>query len=314
MRGKRTLVTGGAGFIGSHLADRLIAEGHQVFIADDLSKGLLENVPERAEFLRLDLMGPGIESALAWARPEVIVHLAAQIDLRTSFRNPAEDCEKNVLMTLRLFQAGAHSGVRHFVFASSGGAIYGEAAAGPQSESHLECPLSPYGVSKLAADHYLRALSDASGCRAVSLRFANVYGPRQGMAGEAGVVGLFAKRLAEGKPLTIHGDGLQTRDFVHVKDLAAAVSLALAAEATGIYNLGTGIETSVLDLATQLCRIAGSSAPLNHGPAIAHEQRRSVLDPSKARKELGWAPSILLDAGLRETWEWFRDREQLQPR
>lgn len=298
-------ITGGAGFIGSHIADRLLAEGHSVEIYDNLRSGARSNVPEGASLLELDLREDAVKAALARFRPQAIVHCAAQIDVRVSCQDPVFDAEENILATLRLLEAGLASGLEHFVFASSGGAIYGE-ASGPQGEDHPEVPLNPYGCAKLAIDKYLRAYAHQRGLRAASLRFSNVYGPRQGAKGEAGVVAVFCKRLRQGLPPIVNGDGLQTRDFVFAPDLADAVSRVLQRGAEGVFNLGTGVETSVEALAEALCGHAGlDPAHLLRGPAVPGEQRRSVLDPAKAARDLGWKAATDLTRGLEATYCWF---------
>jgi len=301
----RTLVAGGAGFIGSHFVDRFISEGHSVWVLDNLSNGAKVNVNPKAEFILMDLKDSALASQFAEIRPEAVFHLAAQIDTRVSCLNPVFDAIENIMATLMLIEAGLKNGMEYFGFASSGGAIYGE-ASGPQSETHPETPMNPYGVAKLAVDKYLRAYEVTRGLKSVSLRFSNVYGPRQGAKGEAGVVATFAKRLREGAPICINGDGLQTRDFIYVTDLAEAASLALKQSATGVFNLGTGLETSILDLAKNLCATAGADASLiQHVPAIPGEQRRSAIDPSKAAKVLVWSPRTSFANGLKITYDWF---------
>jgi UDP-glucose 4-epimerase len=302
------LVTGGAGFIGSHVADRLLADGHRVAVLDNLRSGSPDNLPQGAEFLPMDLRDPALPRTLARLRPEAMVHCAAQIDVRVSCREPVFDAQENILGTLGLIEAGLENGLRRFLFASSGGAIYGE-AAGPQGEDHPECPVNPYGVAKLSVDKYLHVYAGQRGLAGCSLRFANAYGPRQGAKGEAGVVAVFCRRLARGLAPAVNGDGLQTRDFVYVADLAEAVHLALEREAAGVFNLGTGRETTILDLARRLCLAAGADpACIEHRQGIPGEQRRSVLDAAKAGAALGWRPGTTLDEGLAETWAWFRSR------
>ena len=302
----RILVTGGAGFIGSHAGERFLGDGHQVAVLDNLRNGSEGNIPQGAEFLRMDLRDPALPGALARIRPEAIVHFAAQIDVRVSCRDPLFDASENILGTLGLIEAGLECGLRRFLFASSGGAIYGEASA-PQDEDHPERPVNPYGVAKLSIDKYLHAYAVQRGLAGCSLRFANAYGPRQGAKGEAGVVAVFCRRLAKGLPPILNGDGEQTRDFVYVADLVEGLRLALAREITGVFNFGTGRETSVLGLARRLCLLAGvDPARIERGEAIPGEQRRSVLNPGKACAELGWSPATSLDRGLAETWEWFR--------
>jgi len=307
----RVLVTGGAGFIGSHVADRCLRAGHEVAVLDNLRSGSRSQVDPRIEFIEMDTKDARVADTIARLRPEAILHFAAQIDVRISCQDPVFDAEENILATLRLIGAGLPNGLKHFVFASSGGAIYGE-AAGPQSEEHPEVPINPYGVAKLAVDKYLHAFAVQAGLASCSLRFSNVYGPRQGARGEAGVVAVFCKRLRDGLPPIINGDGLQTRDFVFAPDLAEAVFQALDRRATGVFNLGTGLETSVLELASSLCRCAGiDPALIAHTPAIPGEQRRSVLNATKAAVGLGWRAGTRIEEGIALTYDWFRThREQ----
>ena len=302
----RILVTGGAGFIGSHAVDRCLQAGHEVTVLDNLRSGNRFHVDSRCRFIEMDTRDPGLGGVLSEVQPEVILHFAAQIDVRVSCQDPIFDAEENILASLRLVEYGMANGLKHFVFASSGGAIYGE-AAGPQSEAHPEVPINPYGVAKLAVDKYLHAYLIQKGLKACSLRFSNVYGPRQGAKGEAGVVAVFCKRLRDGLPPFINGDGAQTRDFLFAPDLAEAVIQAVSQRATGVYNLGTGIETSVLDLARGLCGRAGiDPGCIQHAQAIPGEQRRSVLDVEKAAEVLGWRASTGFADGLSKTYDWFR--------
>lgn len=306
----RILVTGGAGFIGSHFTDRFLSEGHQVWVLDNLRSGSKANLHPQATFLELDLKDERLAGEVAAIRPEAIFHLAAQVDVRVSCADPVFDATENILATLRLIEAGLANGLAFFGFASSGGAIYGE-ASGPQAETHAELPMSPYGVAKLSVDRYLHTYGIQRGLRSASLRFANVYGPRQGAKGEAGVVAVFSKLLRDGRPPRINGDGQQTRDFVYAPDLAEAASRVLQQRATGVYNLGTGVETSILDLARSLCTAAGAdTGRIEHGQGVHGEQRRSVLDPSKAARELGWRPRTPLAEGLKLTYDWFAANRQ----
>lgn len=306
----RILVTGGAGFIGSHFVDRFVSEGHQVWVLDNLRSGSRANLDPAATFVELDLKDGRLAAEVAAIRPEAVFHLAAQIDVRVSCADPVFDATENILATLRLIEAGLACGMGFFGFASSGGAIYGE-AGGPQSEAHPEVPMNPYGVAKLAVDKYLHAYNVQRGLASASLRFSNVYGPRQGAKGEAGVVAVFSKLLRDGRPIRINGDGLQTRDFVFAPDLAEAASLVLRQRAAGVFNLGTGRETTVRQLAEGLCAAAGlDPALIQHGPGIPGEQRRSVLDPAKAARELGWTPRTRFEEGLRTTYDWFKANRQ----
>ena len=301
----KILVTGGAGFIGSHFVDRLITDGHSVWALDNLRNGSESNISPNAEFIQMDIKDKELDPTLDRIRPNAIFHLAAQIDVGLSCADPVYDALENIMATLRLIESGLRCGMSYFVFASSGGAIYGE-ASGPQAETHIEAPINPYGVAKLAIDKYLYAYTAQKGLMSCSLRFSNVYGPRQGAKGEAGVVAVFSKLLREGKPPVINGDGMQTRDFVYVADLAEAASMVLKQTATGVFNLGTGLETTILDLAKNLCAAAGVDPSLiQHGPPIGGEQRRSVLDPSKAAKAFVWSPRTSLASGLKATYGWF---------
>lgn len=306
----RVLVTGGAGFIGSHVADRCLQDGHTVVVLDNLRSGARNQVAPGVEFVELDLREGRMAEVVARLQPEAILHFAAQIDVRVSCKDPVFDAEENILSTLRLIEAGLANGLKHFVFASSGGAIYGE-AAGPQSESHSEVPINPYGVAKLAVDKYLHAYAVQRGLASCSLRFSNVYGPRQGAKGEAGVIAVFCKRLRDGLAPLVNGDGLQTRDFVYAPDLADATSKVLAQRATGVFNLSTGRETSILDVARALCLHAGMDpAGIEHAPAIEGEQRRSILDASKAARDLGWNPATELAEGMGITYRWFEQNRE----
>ena len=300
------LVTGGAGFIGSHFVDRFLSEGHVVWALDNLRSGTVANLNPDAGFIQKDLNDPALGAELARIRCEAVFHLAAQIDVRVSCREPIFDATENIIATLKLVEVGLLTGMKYFCFASSGGAIYGEADSGPHREDSPEAPISPYGAAKLAVDKYLHTYAVQRGLKSSSLRFSNVYGPRQGAKGEAGVVAVFSKLLREGRPPKINGDGLQTRDFIYVTDLAEAASLALRQEATGVFNLGTGLETSILDVARNLCVMADADpGRVEYAPAIPGEQRRSVIDPYKAGRVLAWSPRTSLANGLRTTYEWF---------
>lgn len=302
----RTLVTGGAGFIGSHVAEALVAAGHQVLVVDDLSRGKAESVPHGARLEVVSIATEAVDAPIAAFRPEAVFHHAAQIDVRKSVEDPARDAELNVVGTARVAQAASAAGCRAFVFASTGGAIYGEQDTFPADETHPCRPVSPYGVSKYCAEHYLDYFARASGLRAVHLRYANVYGPRQDPHGEAGVVAIFAQRMLAGDTPTINGDGKQTRDYVYVGDVAAANVKALESDVAGAFNVGTGLETDVNRLAGFIAEAAGFAGEVPHGPAKAGEQRRSVLENRKAAQALGWRPEMPLDAGIARTVDWFR--------
>jgi UDP-glucose 4-epimerase len=296
----RTLVTGGAGFIGSHVADGLLARGDEVTILDDLSDGKRENVPAGARLVEGDIRDPA--AVFAEAKPEVCFHLAAQKDVRVSVARPDHDADVNILGTVRVLEAARELGAQ-VVFSSTGGAIYGECEE-PAREDKKREPLAPYGTSKLAGEEYLAMYNRLHGSRHVSLRYGNVYGPRQDPHGEAGVVAIFFNRLIDGETPTIFGDGKQTRDYIYVGDVVRA-TLASQAVDGGVYNVGTGRETSVVELLDLCVRVAGKDVEPEFEPARPGELQRSVLDPGRAVDELGWRPERSLEEGLRETWEWF---------
>ena len=303
------LVTGGAGFIGSNVADAYLARGWRVTILDNLSTGKRENVDARAELIEADVNDPATIGVVRDLRPDVINHHAAQIDVRVSVREPALDAQTNIIATIRLAQAAAEIGVQRFIFASTGGAIYGEPLETPQSEDHPARPLSPYGCAKLAAEHYLDYFRVVHGLPAVALRYANVYGPRQNPKGEAGVIAIFTERMLRDEEVTINGTGEQTRDYVFVGDVVAA-NLAVTdhRELAGPYNVGTGVETDLIALHAALASAIGTSRPPNHGPAKPGEQMRSVLDGRRLRAIANLAEPVALGEGLRTTVEWFRGR------
>ena len=299
----RAVVTGGAGFIGSHLLDALAGRGDDVVAVDDLSAGRRENVPAGVPLVVHDIREP-LDAVVADARPEVVFHLAAQASVSVSVQQPALDAEVNVLGTVRVLEAARSVGAQ-VVFASTGGAIYGECER-PAREDDERRPLSPYGTSKLAGEEYLAAWNRLHGAGHVSLRFGNVYGPRQDPHGEAGVVAIFLRRLRDEEPCTIHGDGTATRDYVYVADVVAAC-LAAAGRPGGVLNVGTGRETSTNEVYEGCRAAAGSDAEAVHGPPRAGDLQRSVLDPSRARAELGWRQAVSLAEGLARTWETFRE-------
>ncbi|HKB19540.1 MAG TPA: NAD-dependent epimerase/dehydratase family protein [Gaiellaceae bacterium] len=296
------LVTGGAGFIGSHVSEALVARGEEVVVLDDLSSGKRENLPDGVELVEGDIRGPQDE-LFAGVKPTICYHLAAQIDVRVSVAHPEHDAQVNVLGTVNLLQAGLEHGTQ-IVFSSTGGAIYGE-CDGPAGEDAPLRPISPYGVSKLAAEEYLATYNRLYGTRHVALRYGNVYGPRQDPHGEAGVVQIFFNRLLAKERPKVFGDGAQTRDYVFVGDVARA-TLAAAERNGGVFNVGTGRETSVVELLELCQRIAGTSFEADFQPQRPGEIQRSVVDPSRAVDELGWRPERSLEDGLRETYEFFR--------
>jgi len=303
----KVLVTGGAGFIGSHVADRLLADGHEVVILDDLSAGRVEHLQPNARFYQMDVHSPWIDELFRIERPDAVVHQAAQASVRRSVEDPVFDASVNVLGSAALLQASVHHGVRRFLFASTGGALYGDADVTPTPEDYPTLPVSPYGASKLAAEVYLRTFHAMYGLSYAALRYANVYGPRQNPHGEAGVVAIFTRRLLGGEKARINGDGKQTRDFVYVGDVAEANSRALASDAVGSFNVGTGIETDISTIFQLLKRLTSSNQPEEHGPPMPGEQRRSVVDARKIEKALGWKPKTSLPAGLDATVQHFRE-------
>jgi UDP-glucose 4-epimerase len=302
----KIVLTGGAGFIGSHIADLLISEGHKVAIVDDLSSGTIENIPPEAAFYQIDIRDPSVGEILQREAPEVIIHHAAQISVRCSVEDPIHDLEINIRGTLNLLQGAVQHNVKKFIFASTGGAIYGEQDYFPADEEHPQRPISPYGVGKLAVEKYLYCYYTVYGLSYTVLRYSNVYGPRQDPHGEAGVVAIFAlKMLDKGNPV-INGTGEQTRDFVYVKDVARANLLAINSNVAGAINIGTAQETSVNQLFSLLAGLTGSQAPQPHAPPIPGEQLRSVISWERARTVLGWSPQVALEAGLSETVDFFK--------
>ena len=303
---RSVLVTGGAGFIGSHLADAFLAEGKRVVILDDLSTGLRSRLPGGARFVEGDIRRFDLEGLLRAEKIDTIVHHAAQIDVRKSVENPVFDAEVNVLGTIRLTQAALAAGVTQIVFASSGGAIYGDPEGFAADESHPTNPVSPYGVAKLAGEKYLFGLAHGSPLIVTALRYANVYGPRQDGRGEAGVVGIWMKKLLAGEESLINGNGEQSRDFVFVADIVRANLAAAARRIAGVINVGSGVETSVNQLYDLVATACGTSRPARRAPAKSGEQMRSVLDVTKSRTALGMTALVSLPDGLSRTAAWFR--------
>jgi UDP-glucose 4-epimerase len=311
----KAFVTGGAGFIGSTLVDRLLAEGHQVDVADNLSSGSLANLAEarrspvgRMTFHQIDIRSADLGELMKRARPEVVYHLAAQVDVRVSVADPLLDADINVLGSLRVMEGARACGARKVVFASSGGTIYGDPdpADLPVKESHPQRPVSPYGVSKKAVGDYLYAYRDLHNLEFTALALANVYGPRQDPHGEAGVVAIFAGRLLSGEPCTVYGDGSQTRDFVYVDDVVDAFARAAARGGGLVLNVGTGVETSVTTLYQTMADQVAIDRPAVTAPPRPGELQRSSLDPGRAEIHLGWKPWTSLEDGTRATLDWFR--------
>jgi len=297
----RTVVTGGAGFVGSNLVDALVARGDEVVVVDDLSTGKRENLNPAVRIVELDIRAPELGDVFVETAPDVCFHLAAQADVPTSLQRPDFDAEVNVVGTVRVLQAAGRE--TPVVFSSTGGAIYGECER-PARETDPRRPLSPYGVAKLAGEEYLAAWNRLEGTRHTVLRFGNVYGPRQESTLEGGVVAIFLEAMAEDRETIIYGDGSQTRDFVHVDDI---VSAALAVPGSGgVFNVGSGVETSVAELHAECRAVTGSGQPPRIEPPREGDVVRSALDVSHIGQELGWRPQVSLDEGLRRTWDWIR--------
>ncbi|HET7876599.1 MAG TPA: NAD-dependent epimerase/dehydratase family protein [Methylomirabilota bacterium] len=303
----KILVTGGAGFIGSHVVDAFLAAGHEVAVVDNLATGSRRWLNPRARFHLADLRSARLGEVFTAERPQLVAHLAAQAAVSRSVADPAFDAGVNILGGLNLLECCRRFGVRRLIYSSTGGAAYGDTDVLPTPEDHPTLPASPYGVSKVAFERYAAAWSGLYGISAVSLRYANVYGPRQSPHGEAGVVAIFCHRLLASEPCVVNGDGGQTRDYVFVNDVAAANLLALErADVTGAVNIGTGVETSVNELYLALAKAAGVTAPARHGPARPGEQRRSCLSPALAKRVLGWNPAVPLADGLARTFEFAK--------
>jgi UDP-glucose 4-epimerase len=312
MSGK-VLVTGGAGFIGSHIAEAYLREGWEVMVLDDLSRGHEANVPRGASFVRADIRSPEARRTVATGRFDVVNHHAAQIDVRVSVDRPAFDSEINVVGFVNLLEGAAEGGVKRVIFASSGGVVYGDPEIIPTPETAPKMPVSPYGVSKLAGEYYLRALAALRGFQGIAMRYANVFGPRQDPKSEAGVVSIFVSRLLAKQPLTVYGDGRQTRDYVFVKDVARANVLASTSTAlknsdfdAPAFNIATSIQRNVLDLADSVGKVLGHKPTLEFAPRRAGELSRSALDVGKAKRVLGWSPQYQFEDGLHELVDWFK--------
>lgn len=305
---KKILLTGGAGFIGSHLAEAFLRQGHAVTVVDNLSSGRREQVPAEAQFYPYDIQSQETSDLIGRWRPQVLAHHAAQMSVRLSVEDPVMDARQNILGSLNLFQAAARVGLEKILFASTGGAMYGDQAPVPAREEDRPLPECPYGVAKLAVEHYLHFYQREYGITPICLRYANVFGPRQNGLGEAGVVAIFIEKFLAGEQPLINGDGLQTRDFVCVEDVVAANLAALDYPRAGVFNIGTGRETDILTVYRQLQGIIGSPRGPAHGPAKPGEQRRSALDSTRAGKLLDWQPRLTLAEGLARTVAAFRER------
>jgi UDP-glucose 4-epimerase len=310
----RVLVTGGAGFIGSHIAEAYLRDGWEVVVLDDLSRGHERNVPKGARFVRADIRSPEARKTIASGRFNVVNHHAAQIDVRVSVDQPAFDSHINVVGFVNLLEGSGEGGVGRVIFASSGGVVYGDPETIPTPETAPKLPVSPYGVSKLAGEYYLRALGALRNFEGVAMRYANVYGPRQDPKSEAGVVSIFVSRLLERQPLTVFGDGRQTRDYVFVKDVARANVLASSVSSlprtdidASAFNIATSRQRSVLELAQSVGEVMNQKPTLEFAPPRAGELFRSALDVSKAKAVLGWSPQYPFEDGLRELVNWFKE-------
>ncbi len=303
----KILVTGGAGFIASQIADAFINEGHEVHILDNLSTGFEKNINPGARFIKSDISSPAILEIFSKEKFDVVNHHAAQIDVRKSVNDPIFDATTNILGTINLLQASIKTGVKKFMFASTGGAVYGEQKYFPADENHPTNPVSPYGITKLTIEKYLFFYLNEYRLNHTILRYANVYGPRQNPFGEAGVVAIFINKLLKNENPIINGEGKQTRDYVFVEDVVKANVITLNSKSSDIYNVGTGIETSVNELFTKLNEFAGGKSTEKHGPAPKGEQLRSVITSEKLFREFNWNPSVTVDEGLKKTFHSFKN-------
>jgi len=302
----KILVTGGAGFIASHIADKFIDEGHEVVILDDLSTGFEKNINPKAKFVKLNIRDEKVSNLFEEEKFDVVNHHAAQMDVRRSVIDPLFDANTNILGTINLLQNSVKHGVSKFMYASTGGAVYGEQEYFPADENHPTNPVSPYGISKLSVEKYLYFYFNEHKLNYTILRYANIYGPRQNPFGEAGVVAIFSTKLLKGEQPIINGTGEQTRDYVFVEDVVNANILTLTDEESDIYNVGTGIETDVNELYNILNDIVGNGQEEKHGPAAAGEQMRSVITSEKLFNKFSWKPSIKLIDGLKESADFFK--------
>lgn len=302
----KILVTGGAGFIASNLTDALIEEGHSVFVLDNLSSGFEKNINPKAVFVKADIRDNSLSKLFEKEKFDIVNHHAAQMDVRRSVADPAFDADTNIIGTLNLLQNSVKFKIKKFMFASTGGAIYGEQEYFPADEKHPTAPLSPYGISKLAVEKYLFFYKVQYDLKYTILRYANIYGPRQNPHGEAGVVAIFSKKLLNGEQPVINGNGKQTRDYTFVKDVVKANLLTLNDKSSDIYNVGTGKETDVNELFNKMNKIIGKGQIEKHGQAMPGEQLRSVITSEKLKQKFGWSPSTLLEEGLKNTVEFFK--------
>ena len=304
----KILVTGGAGFIASQIADAFIADGHKVFILDNLSTGFESNINPKAVFIKADIGDKSLSSLFEKEKFDVVNHHAAQMDVRRSVADPAFDATTNILGTINLLQNCVKTGVKKFMFASTGGAVYGEQDYFPADEKHPTAPLSPYGISKLAVEKYLFFYHAQYNLNYTILRYANIYGPRQNPFGEAGVIAIFSTKLLKGEQPVINGSGLQTRDYVYVGDVVKAALTTLNDKDSNIFNIGTGIETDVNELFHIINNIAGKGMVEKHGPTAPGEQMRSVITSDKIFAKFNWRPTTKLEDGLKHTVNFFKER------
>ncbi len=305
----KILVTGGAGFIASHIVDAFIDDGHNVFVLDNLSSGFEKNVNPKADFIKADIRDKSLSDLFEKQKFDVVSHHAAQMDVRRSVADPAFDADTNIIGTINLLQSAVKCNVKKLMFASTGGAIYGEQEYFPADEKHPTAPLSPYGISKLAVEKYLFFYKTQYDLKYSILRYANIYGPRQNPYGEAGVVAIFSKKLINGEQPVINGNGKQTRDYTYVKDVVKANLLALNDTVSDIYNVGTGMETDVNELFDLINNLVDKGQEEKHGPAMRGEQMRSVITSQKLKEKFGWAPSTTIKEGLKRTVEFFKENE-----
>lgn len=307
---KNILITGGAGFIGSNLADQLLVMGHNVIVVDNLSTGNKKNLDKRIKFYKTDIQDKKIDKIFAKEKPEIVFHLAAQINVRKSVEEPGEDAKTNIVGGLNVLENCRKHDVKKIIFSSTGGAIYGDANIIPTPETYKEYPVSPYGISKLSIERYLNYYHKIFDLNFIALRFANVFGPRQNSKGEAGVIAIFCDKIFSGKNPIINGDGMQTRDYVYVKDVVSALVLSMESEKVGIFNVGTGKETNVNEIFEIIKEASNFTGIAIHGAAQKGEQQRSCLDYSLIKKELGWDVKHDLKTAIKETVNWFKEKNK----
>ncbi|MFC1662935.1 NAD-dependent epimerase/dehydratase family protein [Patescibacteria group bacterium] len=303
----KIIVTGGAGFIGSHIVDALVSRKDQVLVIDDLSSGLEENVPSSVKLIKMDIRDQGLAEVFSKFEPEATFHCAAQKNVRKSVDDPSYDADVNIIGSLNVIQQCQRLNSK-VIFTSTGGALYGDAQVLPTPETYDKKPLSPYGIAKFSVEEYLRYYQSVHGLKSISLRLANVYGPRQDPKGEAGVVAIFLHKLLTGQTPIINGDGTQTRDYVYVADVVKAAMAVLTTTLRGTYNVGTGIATSVNELYETIRHQGNFAAEATHGQALSGEQKTSCLDRQKITDATDWQPTFTLKTGLAKTIDWFRDK------